>query len=198
MMQPEFLDALLEALGETREQAGATYREIHERLTRFFRLNNGSDPQALADEVMDRLARRTANDPKGEIVSPQAFALGIARHLLQEDQRRQAREISVARDWNVFPGTAEKDQEHLLVDLEECMRRMSEEKRKLLLSYYSWQEGKKIDHHRGMADRLGLTMNALRNRMMRIRNELDNCVRNHQRDVLQKRDIAKQKTTREL
>jgi DNA-directed RNA polymerase specialized sigma24 family protein len=193
MMQPEFLDVLLEALGETREDAGIAYREIHERLARFFRLNNGSDPQTLADEVMDRLAKRTVNTPKEKIASPRAFALGIARHLLQEDQRRQTRETKVARDWDVFSGATESDREQLLKALEECMNRMSEDKRKLLLAYYSWQEGKKIDHHRVLADRLGLTMNALRNRMMRARSELDTCVRNRQRDVSQKKDIAKRR-----
>jgi DNA-directed RNA polymerase specialized sigma24 family protein len=193
MMQPEFLDVLLEALGETREDAGIAYREIHERLTRFFRLNNGSDPQALADEVMDRLAKRTANEPKEKIASPRAFALGIARHILQEDQRRQTRETRVAREWDAFSGAAENDQEQLLKALEECMSRMSEDKRELLLAYYSWHEGRKIGHHRGMADRLGLTMNALRNRIMRVRNELDTCVRSHERDVLPRKDIVKRK-----
>lgn len=198
MMQPELLNVLLEVLGETREEAGAAYREIHERLTRFFSLNNGSDPQTLADEVMDRLAKRTVNEPKEKIISPHAFALGIARHLLQEDQRRYARETKVARDWDVRSGASENDQEQLLEALEECMSHMSEDKRKLLLAYYSWPEGKKIDHHREMVDRHELTMNALRNRVMRARSELDSCVRNRQRDVSPKKDITKRRTVGDL
>src|ERR1700679_3022312 len=100
MMQSELLEVLLGILGEGTEDAAVAYQNLHRRLVRFFKLNNGSDPESLADEAMDRLARTAADRSPGSIAPPLAFALGIARHLLQEDTRRQVRQTEAAQDWS--------------------------------------------------------------------------------------------------
>ena len=188
MMQSELLEALLGILGKGTEDAAVAYQNLHQRLVRFFRLNNGSDPESLADEAMDRLARNAADRPSGSIASPLAFALGIARHLLQEDTRRQVRQTEAQHDWSRLVAYAHSGDDSLLQAIEDCLARMPENKRELLRTYYAWSGKRKIDHHRQTADRLGLTMNALRNRLMRARNDLDTCVRGRLRDVLLKKD----------
>lgn len=193
MMQSEFLDALLSLLDEDREQAGLAYQKMHERLVRFFRLNNGSDPQALADETLDRLARRAADSMAENIGSLRAFSLGIARHVLQEDVRHRSREALSAQQWTDFTMAVDRDSEYLLDAIESCLARMTVEKRELLRSYYEWRAGNKISHHQQIAERLGLTMNALRNRIMRARNELDDCVRQYQRDITSGRSTSRRK-----
>ena len=190
MMQSELLEALLGILGEGTEDAAAAYQNLHQRLVRFFRLNNGSDPESLADEAMDRLARNAADRSSGSIASPLAFALGIARHILQEDTRRQIRQTETERDWSRFVADAHSGDDSMLHAIEACLARMPENKQELLRTYYAWSGKRKIDHHRQTADRLGLTINALRNRLMRARNELDICVRGRLRDVLLKKDIT--------
>jgi DNA-directed RNA polymerase specialized sigma24 family protein len=187
-MQPEFFDALLDLLGDGPEEAGTAYRSLHRRLTRFFRLNSRSDPESLSDEVMNRLAKNAANDPTA-IASPGAFALGIARHLLQEDFRLQIRETEMARHWNVVMAAVDTDKEPILQAMEACLARLPEHKRELLRTYYEWTGKRKIDHHRQIADRLGLTINALRHRLMRARRELDTCVHRRLRDVSFENDI---------
>src|SRR5580698_11106276 len=163
-MQPELLEALLGMLGEGTEDAAVAYRDLHQRLVRFFRLRDGSDPESLADEVIDRLARNAVDRTSGNISSPHAFALGIARHLLQEDTRRQIRESEAERDWSHLVAHAHSSNEPLLQAIEACLARMPENKRELLRTYYAWTGQRKIDHHRQIADHLGLTLNALRNR----------------------------------
>lgn len=187
-MQSDHFDALLRALAPSTEAAGLVYRQLHQRLIRFFRLNNASDPEALADETLDRLGRRISTRQPEDIGSPQAFALGIARHLLQEDLRRQRRESEAASEWATHTLANDGHHEDLLQALDRCMALMREDQRQLLQSYYQWTGRQKIEHHRQIAEKLGLTMNAMRNRLMRARAELDKCIHKRCSDVFDRRD----------
>jgi hypothetical protein len=123
-------------LGEGTEDAAVAHQNLHRRLVRFFRLNNGSDPESLADEAMDRLARNAADRPAGSIASPLAFALGIARHLLQEDTRRQVRQTEAEQDWSHLVAYARSRDGSLLQAIEACLARIPENKQELLRTYY--------------------------------------------------------------
>jgi DNA-directed RNA polymerase specialized sigma24 family protein len=186
-MESDHFDALLRALDENTEAAGIAYRQLHQRLIRFFRLNNASDPETLADEALDRLGRRISTLQADDIGSPQAFALGIGRHLLQEDQRRQRRESDAASEWTALTLSSDGHNEELLLALDHCMALMREDHRQLLQSYYQWTGREKIEHHRQLAEKLGLTMNALRNRLMRARAELDKCIHKRCSDVFNRK-----------
>jgi len=183
-MQIDALGALLQLLGDGPESSGRAYRALHERLIRFFHLNGRMDPEALADEVMDRLAR-TAADGSNQIKSAEAFAVGIARHVVQENIRSQQRDAETARYWESRRNLADGTNESIFLALDLCMSALSAQKRDLLRSYYEWTGRRKIAHHLKLASELGLTVNALRNRLMRARKELDACVRRRLRDVSQ-------------
>jgi DNA-directed RNA polymerase specialized sigma24 family protein len=181
-MNAASLEALLAALGRDTEDATAAYRMLHARLVRFFDLQNITDPEALADQAMDRLAASLLARGTETIASPAAFVLGIARHLLQEERRHVAREGEVAYEWarGQIEDSATKETE--LQRLERCLEQMPKDRRELLRSYYAWSGRAKIEHHRRMAAEHGLSVNALRNRMLRARAELLACLK-QQRDV---------------
>jgi DNA-directed RNA polymerase specialized sigma24 family protein len=188
-MSANSLDTLLMGLAAEPDDAAKAYRVVHARLTRFFDLKNMADPATMADEVMDRLAATMATRGAAQIESPAAFALGIARHLLQEEWRRLAREKEAIREWTAVVQTEHDDEKELtMASLDHCLRRMPAVKREMLQSYYGWTGAEKIAHHRRMADELGLTVNALRNRLLRARTELLACLRQRQRDVLIEND----------
>jgi DNA-directed RNA polymerase specialized sigma24 family protein len=182
-MPQEPLQTLLLVLDPNPRLAGVAYRELHERLARFFRFNQALDPETLADEALDRLAQRVTKADEERIESPQAFALGIARHLLQEDTRRRTRESEAASQWTRLTGPYDHERESILQAIDHCMSRLREDQRALLEGYYQWQGNAKIKHHRDLAQELGLTLNALRNRLMRTRKLLDQCVRSWHGDV---------------
>ena len=188
-MSTNSLETLLMGLAAEPDDAAEAYRIVHARLTRFFNLKNMADPATMADEVMDRLAASMASRGAAEIESPAAFALGIARHLLQEEWRRLAREKEAIREWT---GTVRTEHDHekelTMASLDNCLGRMPAAKREMLQAYYGWTGAEKIAHHRRMADELGLTVNALRNRLLRARTELLTCLRQRQRDVLIEND----------
>lgn len=187
-MDSDHFDALLRVLDANTVAAGLGYRQLHQRLIHFFRLNNASDPEALADEALDRLGRRIGMLQPDDIGSPQAFALGIGRHLLQEDQRKQRRESEAATEWAAYTLANDGHHEELLHALDHCMALMREDQRQLLQSYYQWTGRQKIEHHRQLAEKLGLTMNAMRNRLMRARTELDKCLHKRCSDVFNRKD----------
>jgi DNA-directed RNA polymerase specialized sigma24 family protein len=174
--------ALLLALDPNHDKAAQDYRRLHERLVRFFSLHPVADPYALADEALDRLARRVAADPN-EVITPSAFLVGIARHLLQEEERRRIRESKAAQEWAPVVADSSSEDEDLHRRLERCLNTMRKEQRELLIEYYRSTGRQKIEHHRELAAKLGITLNALRNRLMRARKELDDCVRRSRRDV---------------
>jgi DNA-directed RNA polymerase specialized sigma24 family protein len=181
-VQAESLDALLNLLGEGPEPSGTAYGNLHRRLTRYFRINACADAEQLSDEVLNRLAKVAVNNATS-IASPTAFALGIARHVLQENIRTQLREAETGRNWLVSRKIADPNEETVLQTIDECLAGMPTAKSDLLRTYYASTGKQKIEHHRQLAERLGITINTLRNRLMRARRELDACVRNRLSDV---------------
>ena len=86
----ENLDRLLACLDVDREQAGAKYELLHNKLILYFECRDCPFPEAHADETLDRLARKLA---AGEIIrEPATYLFGIARMLRLEIAREQSRE----------------------------------------------------------------------------------------------------------
>ena len=62
------------------------------------------------------------------------------------------------------------------VRLDECLEAIPPESRAMLLEYYSAEAGERIRVRQEMADRMGLSANALRNRCLRLRKNLQECM----------------------
>ena len=179
-MQKNTLKELLGLLHADEAQAALEYHKLHQRLTRFFDWNNVQDPAALADEALDRLGTRASESGPGDgVQNVSAFALGVARHLLQEETRRQQKMVEINRHWRAVESTRghEPESEALGTALEHCLAKMRPERRRLIEDYYSYSGGEKIKKHQQLADAEGLSLNALRNRALRARQELEACIR---------------------
>ncbi len=169
-------DRLLAALDSDRERAGQRYQELRERLIRVLLWERATDPETLADEVLTRLARRLA---EGEVVQNiPAFLNGIARNVLKEEATRLHR-LAPLTDVPAPASDAEVEQLH--VALERCLSSWEPDKRQFLLAYYQGDQTARIRNRARLAAELGLELNALRNRALRLRDRLENCLR--QRDV---------------
>jgi DNA-directed RNA polymerase specialized sigma24 family protein len=179
-VQKEMLKELLSLLHPDEAQAAVEYHNLHQRLTRFFDWNNAQDPAALADEAIDRLAKR-ATQPgiNNGVHNLAAFALGVARHLLQEQARRQQKIAEISRHWQAMESTRAYEPESEALDdaLRHCLEKMRPERRRIIEAYYSYEGSEKIRAHQQLAETEGLSLNALRNRALRARQELEICVR---------------------
>lgn len=177
-MRRETLDKILDLLGPDEEAAAAEYCRLHERVSRFFEWNGIDDPEALADEVIDRLGRHvTESETKQHIRNLFGFALGIARLLLLEEFRRQRQKAEASRSWREQRANQHSDAEALDEALEHCLAKMPGDRRKLIKAYYTNERGEKVKQHQRFANEIGITINALRNRALRARQDLEACVR---------------------
>jgi DNA-directed RNA polymerase specialized sigma24 family protein len=60
--------------------------------------------------------------------------------------------------------------------LQSCLRKLDNEKRKLILAYYAKEKQAKIDYRHELAQRFGISVETLRVRAFRIRASIEGCI----------------------
>lgn len=167
---------LLSRLGTDDERAGVSFERIRRGLIKFFDWRGASWPEECADMTLDRLARKIEQGVA--VVDVAAFAYGIARLVLQEALRSDARRESLDVEPPVDSLADPSEREALYRHLEICLGRLPEGGRELVLAYYAAGSGRsKIQSRRRLAHELRLSDNALRSRVQRLRERLEECVR---------------------
>jgi DNA-directed RNA polymerase specialized sigma24 family protein len=175
-LNQEAFDKLLVAFDVDRDTAGRKYLEIRNNLTRFFEWRGCSFPEDHADETINRMAKRVA---EGEaILNHSGYAMGVARLLLLEINKGRQREQSALAEIGAAPDVyvPEDDDESRLTCLRSCLQTLSPDNRELILQYYQGEKGEKIENRKKLLDRLGIPVNTLRMRALRLRERLQACV----------------------
>ena len=175
-LNQEAFDKLLVAFDVDRETAGQKYLEIRNNLTRFFEWRGCSFPEDHADETINRMAKRVA---EGEaILNHSGYAMGVARLLLLEINKGRQREQTALAEIGNAPEVyvPEDDGESRLICLRSCLQTLSPDNRELILQYYQGEKGEKIQNRKKLLDRLGIPVNTLRMRALRLRERLQSCV----------------------
>lgn len=179
----EALETLLAFLHPDPELAGIRYRELRDRLAVYFERHLGGDPDEPADETINRVARRLCEGQ--EIENIERYALGVARHLLQERFRWTENRRMESLDADALlldPGpSAYQAMEQAEVEtnrslcMERCLDALSASQRALILEYYSDGGSANAERRGQMAERFGLTPAALYLQVHRIRRRLEEC-----------------------
>jgi len=159
-------DLLLAALDADRAAASAKYEKLRWKLINLFAWERCEAPEELADEALDRLARKLTEGV--ELQSPDQYVVGIARRMLLEQQRASYLKQTALRALRYFGGRNSRDAE-LLQSAERCMAKLPPENLDLIERYYG--EDRDV-----LAGQLGISVNALRNRALRIREKLLDCI----------------------
>lgn len=166
---------------------GRNYLEMRERLVAYFDRKNCRAPDELADETLNRVARRLEEAGAIESETPAKYCYITARFVFME-YLRGAEKSSVSIDdvsrnpqKNQFAApesdAEEKEtKEKMLVCLEKCAGQLETANREIIVNYYFGEERIKIDNRRQMAQKLGISTNALTIRACRIREKLEVCV----------------------
>jgi DNA-directed RNA polymerase specialized sigma24 family protein len=175
-LNQEAFDKLLVAFDADRETAGRKYLEIRNNLTRFFEWRGCSFPEDHADETINRIAKRVFEGE--EILNHSGYAMGVARLLLLEINKGRQREQSALAEIGAAPDVyvPEDDDESRLTCLRSCLQTLSPDNRELILQYYQGEKGEKIENRKKLLDRLGIPVNTLRMRALRLRERLQACV----------------------
>ena len=181
-LEAETFDHLLTRLSDDPQEAGRRYERLRERLIVFFTRRLANAPEDLADQAIDRLARRLRD---GEpVASVEAYALGIARHVVQEQRLVAARDVSPegsllenisGSDHTSYDEPAEHDR--LLDAMEQCLARLPRGDAELLSLYYLNEGGSKIQARRRLAEERNATQAALRKKVYQICCTLRACIR---------------------
>jgi hypothetical protein len=172
----EALERLLLALGRNRDEAAARYERLRARLVFFFARRQFILAESLADEALDRLAVRLTTGERIEVL--ESYAYGIARLVAQEEGRRSIREADANRHYarNISSASDTQSERETQEAMEACLSQHSEADRKLLMEYYTTRGRALIDHRRQLAESLGMTPNAFRKRVFRLRRAIEVCV----------------------
>jgi DNA-directed RNA polymerase specialized sigma24 family protein len=182
-LNPGAFERLLNWLDEGASSNGERYLEMRRRLAGYFERKNSSMPDELADETLNRVARRLEEEGTIKIDIPAKYCYIVARLIFLEHLRTHAREQGMRAEIREKPPAEEKNQtsreieERMLNCLEQCAGKLDSANKKLIFSYYVGQERVKIDNRRALAKALGITINALSIRACRIREKLELCVR---------------------
>ena len=181
-------NALLAHFDEDAERAAEKYELTRAELIRLFRYRGCNSFNELADETINRVARKIE---EGEIIPPQeltAYFYGVARNVLREYQRNPESSAPALED--LSPSAHPSEDPEKLMEIrdarrrsdrrfqcfEKCVKHLPPETRSLVVSYYEGEEGVKIKNRQRLAREMGVTVNSLRIRLHRIREKLEKCV----------------------
>lgn len=175
----ESFDRLLANFDSDRERAGERYEQLRRTLTTFFDWRGCRLPEDLADETLNRAARRLEEGE--EIRNLADYCHGVARRMVMEVIPKQRKTEEDADDFKhvaapVIDWEERQEKESHFEFLEKCLSQLSSDQRELILSYYKTEKRAKIDNRITLAESLGLNLNGLRVRVHRIRARLENCL----------------------
>ncbi len=173
---------LLDWLDQGLNTNGQSYLAIRERLLGYFDRKNCLTADELADETLNRVARRL--DEEGgniETETPLKYCYIVARFVFMEYLRTNEKEIAalqaIGRQANAMSPEDCDRKERMLRCLDRCSAKLEASQRELILGYYSGEQRVKIENRRALAHTLEISVNALSIRACRIRDNLENCVK---------------------
>ena len=150
--------------------AGEEYEKLRTRLIYFFERKGCRTPAELTDETINRVVRKIYEGQ--EIRDLYKFASGVARLVLLEhwdDPRREWEQIDERQS---APDFVDRDfDEQRLNCMRDCLGKLSPDDRGLITENCTNDKNGKLK----LANDLGITINALRLKVFRIRTRLNEC-----------------------
>lgn len=174
VLTKESFDALLSWLDTNPECAALKYEQIRAKLIKLFECRGCLEPEVLADETIDRVARRLNDIEPTFVGDPARYFFGVANKIYMEYLR--SKRVPQPPPPPPLDDVEEEEDVREYECLERCMEKLSADNRELVLQYYQEERQAKIDHRKHLADELGIAVNALRIRACRIRASLFECV----------------------
>jgi DNA-directed RNA polymerase specialized sigma24 family protein len=127
----------------------------------------GKPKEKTPDEV--------AAEDKAKAPPPPKIASNIVFEILKEQE--MMRQAVNALPTSISSSTIDNDNDPRQDCFDECLERLREKERTLILDYYQEEGHAKIENHKEMAARMGIPLNALRIRVHRIRVRLETDVK---------------------
>jgi len=181
-LTPAQFEGLLRRLDGRPDRAGEKYETIRWKLVKFFEWSSCLAAEDLADITLNRVARKLTTETIGDI---EAFTWGVAKKIRHEAQKKDLKTMSLQSlpsMATVSDAGASVEALHQKIQsqkelgcLHQCLQRLSAEDRTLFLAYRV-DKGHYMENRKNLAKEYGLTPGALRVRIIRIREKLEQCL----------------------
>lgn len=160
---------------EDHDEAGRRYIKLHQKLAAMARIQI-RDSASAADITLDRLGKRILDGV--EIVSIEAYAVGILRLVVFEIKRSEDHEVSSEKlEYEPIVIDENPDEELRTTLMKRCIQQLPIHEQELLKIYYAEPSGRARSKRRSqLAKRNDRTVAALRIHVTRLRRGLKDCV----------------------
>jgi DNA-directed RNA polymerase specialized sigma24 family protein len=160
-------DKLFQLLEPDAQSFEEGFQQCRFKLLKFFAWRHCEDPDNLADETVSRLLKNVRNGQEISSDNPYSYVYAIASHVFMEYLRAK-------KKGGVIIDIDELGETSVSITMDDCkkqcLKQLSEEKRELLARYYLDN-----DDRDDIAKEEGLTLNALRLQVHRIKHWLKRC-----------------------
>jgi DNA-directed RNA polymerase specialized sigma24 family protein len=181
-LDAEALESLLTRLDRDSGEAGKKYLQLRDKLARHcFKKHEFLRADELADQTLNVLAKKLSSKEE-HIDKPEPYAFTILDNLLLANIRGRKMVLLPEN----FPGgdnpegtVIEKmDGEKKFKCVLQCLDRLSPEESWLFFAYNPLEECNREEIRRQIASELGITVEALRTRMNRLKAKMAKCFKN--------------------
>lgn len=176
VINSENFGMLLSWLDPDRESAAQKYGRIRERLVRIFVCRGCYEADELADETINRVTIKMPVIKDGYVGEPASYFFGVADKVHLEWLRKQKKARPVELNDSVGSADPEPESDAEYECLEKCLKTLPGSLHELIVEYYLGEKRAKIEHHKTLAEKWGLSVNALQTKTCRIRAGLKKCV----------------------
>ncbi len=166
-------ERLLAWLDSDPERAGLKYEKIRRRLITIFASRGCPAAEELADVTFDRVSKKVDEISSYYVGDPALFVFGVGNKVYLE-WRRNNKLIQL----EYVRGAPSQSHDKEIEDrcLTHCLAGLDDDDGRLLLDYYSRDKQAKIERRKALARELGLTDNALKIKVHRLRVSLRDCL----------------------
>jgi DNA-directed RNA polymerase specialized sigma24 family protein len=170
VLEQEEFDQLLSWLDPDPQRAGLTYEKIRWRIVAILASRGCACAEELADETIDRVARRVVDIQDSYVGDKAIYFLGVMNNVHHEYLKRPVMPRLPKRD----DDAEAKEKTHQC--LERCLDKLTTNSRQMIERYYAEDKQAKIDLRKRIAAEFGISPNTLRLRALRIREKLQTCI----------------------
>lgn len=173
-IKAELFDYFLNWLDPERDTAAKKYQALRAQIISFLVRRRCTEPEKLADDALTIFAHRLPH-LREKIRDPLPYLTVVARNLNTE--LITSRHLPLPADIPAAPPSLdETEEERIFESLEECLRELRAEDRELFLQYFEWESQDRADFRKEMSAQRGITPNALRLRIHKIKLRLRRCI----------------------
>ena len=170
MLESADFDRLLTWLDPDPDRAGQRYESIRWRLIAILASRGCHVPEELADDVIDRVARRVKEIEANYLGDKSIYFLGVMNNVHHEYLRRPPLPRLVATP------DANQPSEQTYLCLDRCLDKLAPHAREIIVQYYAAEKREKVTLRKRIAVRFGMSSSNLRLRALRIRAKLQTCI----------------------